>query len=536
MYKVLIVDDELLVRVGLKTTIDWEANGFKVVAEASNGEQGLEQYKKHKPDVIITDIKMPKKDGLWLVEEIRKEDRDAKILVLTCYDEFSFARKALKVGADDYILKSEIEDEELMATMQKMKKKMDIDHKHKGIKDKVLTSKNDIKRSIFTDMVKSQFQIDASLSERCADIEFPLHGTKFAFACIAINDTLDEMHMEPNLVKQRNHAIRNIILDLYAERAVEYIYIHPTKRYVFFLNSPMLNEIEIKRLFSTSISSVKQYFDCSLNIIYSDVFEDIKDALLLYNKFIEKSHALYYQKEESYFLSNANQIHFTEPKVFQLEKEYDKLFIEAIAGESLEGVTDLIRQLGVYFEENMVNPMIVKVFCSQLIGSIFGNYGLFIEDSNEIQNNEYYHQQIELSESLRGTMLLLTDFTDQVIKAIQRMRYTNSKLLINRALNYIDQHYDQKISLEDVAKKLHLSKHYLCNAFKKATGENMSLYINKLRIEKAKRLLVESDGKIKEVFEEVGYSNQQYFSKVFKKITGMTVVEYKESVINKSKN
>jgi two-component system response regulator YesN len=81
-----------------------------------------------------------------------------------------------------------------------------------------------------------------------------------------------------------------------------------------------------------------------------------------------------------------------------------------------------------------------------------------------------------------------------------------------------------------VAKELNLSKHYLCSIFKKETGENMSLYINKLRIEKAKQMLLESDVKIKEIFEKVGYSNQQYFSKIFKKITGMTVIDYKESI------
>ena len=108
MYKVLIVDDEVLLRVGLKTTINWEQAGFTVVAEATNGEQGYEQYKRHEPDVVITDIRMPKKDGLWLVEMIRKENPHIPILVLTCLDEFSYARKALKVGADDYILKSEV--------------------------------------------------------------------------------------------------------------------------------------------------------------------------------------------------------------------------------------------------------------------------------------------------------------------------------------------------------------------------------------------------------------------------------------------
>ena len=536
MYKVLIVDDELLVRVGLKTTIDWEANGFKVVAEASNGEQGYEQYKKHMPDVIITDIKMPKKDGLWLVEEVRKEDHHAKILVLTCYDEFSYARKALKVGADDYILKSEIEDEDLVATMQALKKKMDIDHKNKDIKDKVLTSKNDIKRSIFTDMIKSSFHIDANLTERCAGIEFPLVNTKFAFASIAINDTLDEMHLEPNQVKQRNHAIRNILLDLYAERSVDYIYSHQTKRYIFFLSSQTINETELKRIFGNAINSVRQYFDCSLNVVYTDVFDDIQKTLGIYKTFIDKAQILFYKYEASYFITNMNSISFSEPKVFNLEKEYNKLFIEAIGQESLDRTKELLHEVSCYFEQSNVNPMIVKIFSSKLIGDIFSSYGLFIENNHEINNNEYYHQQIEISENLRGIMYLLMDFTSKVIIVIQQMRYTNSKLLINRALHYIDQHYDEKISLEDVAQKLHLSKNYLCNAFKKATGENMSLYINKLRIEKAKRLLVESDGRVKEIFEEAGYSNQQYFSKVFKKITGMTVMEYKESRNPKNKN
>lgn len=536
MYKVLIVDDELLVRVGLKTTIDWEANGFKVVAEASNGEQGYEQYKKHLPDVIITDIKMPKKDGLWLVEEVRKENQNVKILVLTCYDEFSFARKALKVGADDYVLKSEIEDEELVAIIQSIKKKMDMANKAKDIKDKVLTSRNDIKRSIFIDMIKSGFHFDANLSERCTGIEFPLNNTKFAFASVAINDTLDEMQHDPSKVKQRNHVIRNILLDLFTERSFEYVYSHATKRYVFFLSSQQLNDAELKRMFETAINSVKQYFDCSLNVVYTDVFHDVQDALGVYKTLLDKAQILFYKYEKSYFIASTKHISFNEPKVVDLEKEYNRQFIEAIGQESLNRTKELIQEVGLHFEQNLVNPMIAKIFYTKLIGNIFSSYGLFLENNSEVNINEQYNQQIEASENLRGVLLLLTDFTSKVISAIQQMRYTNSKLLINRALNYIDHHYDEKISLEDVAQQLHLSKHYLCNAFKKSTGENMSLYINKLRIEKAKRLLVESDGRIKEIFEEVGYSNQQYFSKVFKKITGMTVMEYKERMAPKGKS
>ena len=533
MYKVLIVDDELLVRVGLRSTIDWTAIGFKVVAEASNGEEAFEQYKKYMPDVIITDIKMPKKDGLWLVEEIRKENRHAKILVLTCHDEFSYARKALQVGASDYLLKFEIEDEELMELMQSIKKSMDADNKTKSLNVNTVLKRNDIKKAIFADMIKFQFNIDANLSERCAGIDFSLLNTKFALASVAINDSLDDLQMDAIQYNQRNRAIRNIFLNLFSERSIEYIYSHLTKRYTFFLSSPSLNETEMRKMLETAINSVKQYFDCSLNIVYTDIFENILDTQKVYEYFDYKAQILFYKNDASYYLANINHVNLSEPKILQLVEEYDKQLMETIGQESVELTQLLINQANSYFEQHHVNPKLVKIFWSKLIGNIFSYYGLFIENNKEIATHEHYHHQVEVSENIKETKYLLMEFTTQVIHSSKHMKYTNSKLLINRALHYINNHYDEKLSLEDVAQKLHLSKHYLCNAFKKATGENMSLYINKLRIEKAKRLLLESDGRAKEIFEEVGYSNQQYFSKVFKKITGMTIMEYKEQKLIK---
>lgn len=533
MYKVLIVDDEVLVRVGLKTTIDWEANGFTVAAEASNGEQGYEQYRKHKPDVIITDIKMPKRDGLWLVEEIRKENQHAKILVLTCYDEFSFARKALKLGADDYILKSEVEDEELVAVMQALKKKLDTYNRAKHIHDKDMMNRNDIKRAIFTDLVKSDFHIGPGLAERCSSIEFPLTGSNYAFACISIGEYMKDSASESGSREQTGNAVFNILLDLFAERSVEYIYTHQTKKYMFFLSSTALKGKEFERMFASVINTVKQYFDCPLNIVYTDAFTEMKQAAGIYNSFAEKAQILFYKKEAEFYIENVKNISFGEPNVFSLKKEYEKSLIEAIGQEDTSRTRELIHEAGGYFEQNLVNPKIVKIFYSNLVGDIFSGFGLFLENNKEFSNHEYYHYQIEESEHLQNIIALLDDFAGKVISELRHLRHTNSKILINRALNYIQYHYDEKISLEDVAQKLHLSKHYLCSAFKKATGENMSLYINKLRIEKAKRMLLESDGRVKEIFEEVGYSNQQYFSKVFKKITGMTVMEYKESMLPK---
>lgn len=533
MYKVLIVDDEVLVRVGLKTTINWEAIGFTVIAEASNGEQGYEQYKKFSPDVVITDIKMPKKDGLWLIEEIRKDNHNTKILVLTCYDDFDYARKALKFDVDDYILKSEVEDEELIAVMESVKVKIDVDNTTRLIQDKDLINRNDIRRSIFNDAVKSNFILDVKMHNAFNAIEFPTENTKLAFVGISIND-YKKVHSEQSSLKQINQAILNIIFDLLTERSIDYIYTYQSKKNMVCLSSQLLSENDIKRIFISAGDSVKQYFDMSLSVVFTEVFNGLNEATLIYNSFIEKEQIMFYKCQKAFFIASTDDISFSEANVIGLKKQHNKLFIEAIGQENLEKANKLIYEVESLFEQNNFKPNTVKIFYSSLIGDIFNSYGSSFESSSEVSKYEYYYYHIENADYLQDIVQMLLEFTDKVIKEIHNIRYNNPKAIINQAINFIVLHYEEKISLEDVAQNLNLSKHYLCSAFKKETGENMSLYINKLRIEKAKRLLLESDGRIKEIFEEVGYSNQQYFSKVFKKITGGTVMEYKENKMHKN--
>jgi two-component system response regulator YesN len=299
-----------------------------------------------------------------------------------------------------------------------------------------------------------------------------------------------------------------------------------------FLSSQALSEAELGRLLHSADNSVKQYFDCSLGVIYTDVFDEMREAKAIYGDFSEKELILFY-KYGTRFLANANGIRFSEPNVFHMRKEHNKKYIEAVSAENADEAQKLMQELAGYFEQNDVNPKLVKIFYSNLMSDIFSNFGLFLENGEVFNTYEYYYSKVENAEYLQSILRLMGDFLGKLINEIRQTRYSNSTVLVNRAINFIQYHYDEKISLDDVAQKLHLSKHYLCSVFKKATGENMSLYINKLRIEKAKSLLLEQNGMAKEIFDEIGYSNQQYFSKVFKRITGMTVMEYKESMMPK---
>ena len=530
MYKVLIVEDEVLVRVGLKTTIDWEALGFTIISEASNGEQGLEFYQKHRPDVVITDIKMPKQDGLWLIEQIRKDNSETKILVLTCYDDFSYARKALKVGADDYILKSEVEDEELIKLMNSVKAKLDTQNKAKAGTDRNPIDSESLKHSLMTDLMKCSFEVDDRLIESLQKLNFPITDSAFAFIGISTLPHSQDRQMD---MQQVNDAVMNILYEQANQYEISYLAGQQNNISLLFLASARLNPVEIKRILSFVVNGAKQYFDILVHTVYTKVFHQINMAGTMYRDFLQKTQILFYQSNDASVIRVMEMISFTEPNVFELKKKYNINFIEAIGYENYELTTELLTEMDKHFEQSLVTPNIVKIFYSNLMGDLFNNYGFFLAGSEVFDTHETYHYKIINVERLTDIHQLFLTFSKALINEIKNMRHSNSKFLINMTLKFIENHYMEDISLEDVAKEMNISKHYLCSIFKKETGENMSLYINKLRIEKAKQLLLEPDSRIKEIFEKVGYSNQQYFSKIFKKITGMTIIEYKDTMIKK---
>lgn len=526
MYKVLIIDDEVLVRVGLKTTIDWQKIGFIVVADASDGEQGYAQYKKHQPDVIITDIKMPKENGLSMIEKIRKENKKVIILVLTVYDDFSYARKALKLGADDYILKSEVEDEKLIELMTGIKEK--IDKKNIAKTKKTEITRDSLKRSLFNDMLKNNFNINSKIKKQCKELDFAVSNTVFGLVSIIMNDVLVQEKREKENLQKVNNAIANIIFDQLSSKNINFIYNNESNDYTLLLSSPRLNKNKLNNILNSISNASQQYFGVFVKIFHTNLFENIEAISSRYKFLIEKTNILFYKSFQKTFIKESSEIKFNRLNIFDLKKQYNQKFINFIGEKNLERIEILNKKVKTFFKDNNIEPMIVKIFYSNLIADIFDNYEVVFKDNKKIKHFEYYHYRVMQFKDLDSVIELFYDLITEVIVEIDNCRYDNSKFIVSRALNYIQSNYDKQISLENIADGLHMSKNYLCNIFKEETGENTSLYINKVKIEKAKKMLLKKDYRIKELYEKVGFSNQYYFSKVFKKITGMTVTEYKK--------
>lgn len=536
MYKVMIVDDEVLVRVGLKSTIDWESIGFTVIAEASNGEQAYEAYKLHKPDLILTDIKMPKQDGLWLTKKIRQENQQVKILMLTCYNDFSYAREALKSGADDYILKSEAEDEELLRVMSAFKESLDSElseqEKNSLLKRQIETNIPTLKGKLLDDFLKSDMVMDDPFISRCSDLGFIWEDTRFALVKLFRDDAERKTQFSDQEWQHMNNAIINISSNTIADGGISYLFRESKNELLYLLSKKNMDRREIHKIIEAIRSTVHQYFDIPMSAVISRYFEDAREISANYKDLCMQGEQLFYMNDSC--ILHAAEKSLQKINIFSIKKSYAQLLINSMDQEDEEKAMAVIAQTEAFFRQNTAEAIEVKLFYSNMISTIFERYNHCFVDGEETRDYTSYHNKIMAITRIQSIVLLFKDVIFLVIKNIKNYRLDNSNYIIRKAIDYIENNYDKEISLQSLSAHLNLSKHYVCYLFKKETGDNITLYVNKLRIEKAKQLIVESNSKVKEIYDQLGYSDQQYFSKIFKKFTGMTVMQYRDSVLKRN--
>ncbi len=519
MYKVLIVDDEVLVRVGLKNTIDWESIGFTVIGEASNGEHGYSQFHTLEPDVVITDIKMPKKDGLWLTEKIHQEKKSVKIVVLTCYDEFQYARNALKSGASDYMLKSEIVDDELIELMKRLKKSLDDERQHEKPQANQAVNQKVIKRALLNDLIKVGFTLDERLLRRVKEQRLMDEGTKYAF--IYFENAIKER----NNAKQISETTVNLFIDQLNERELKYLFNGYMDEHLFLIASETLSLNQLKRISDTVSNGLKQYFGLSINLIYTDPIGSFDGLESLHKELITAGDVFFFIEDSKTFISNLGHIKWQHVETRELRKPLSNQLIESVGKEDFDGAVAIFDELIGTFKDNHYEPKALKMLMNQTVAEL---YSVFQYVFDNAFNYTSFHDDILMCKHQNQLRQLFVDFLSQLVNELKYIRRNQSNYLIKRAINFIEHNYDQNISLEDVAKVISLSKQYVCHIFKRETGKNLSHYINEVRIEKAKQLLLNPSYTNKDIYAMVGFSNQQYFSRVFKKVTGMTTSEYKE--------
>lgn len=528
--KVFLVEDEVVIRNGIKNCIDWEKEGFEFVGEASDGELAYPQILKTKPDVLITDIKMPFMDGIELSKLVKEKFPDIRIVIVSGYDEFEYAREAILLGATDYLLKP-VSAEKLVETLAKIKETEEKKNQEKDLMEKYMYEMRENvqfeKQKFFNRLVSEQMSMSEVL-DIADNLKIDISAQVYNFLLLKIiddEDNLEEINdvykvIEEYFIRRRDVILFNrgvegwgIIIMGDSDERIKQIIGESNK----YIENEMKKYNNVKYFGAVGMSvyrigELKKSFH-SANIIFANRF------IGPYNKILFNIET---QKKEDTSLIEAKDINTIE--------ENKDLLIKFLKNGTAEEVENFVN---VYFDEfpsDNLKSLIMRQYIAidSYVNAISFVKGLNIDTSNLEIELEDMRKLFEQETSLEK----LKEYLSKLINKIIDLRYSvsgnkNSEI-VNIAKEYINNNYmEDDISLNTIASYVNMSPSYFSALFRKETDQTVVEYLTHVRMEKAKELLMCSSKKASDIGYEVGYKDAHYFSYIFKKIQKCTPREYR---------
>lgn len=519
MYKVLIVDDESLIRDGLKCILDWDEAGFCICGEASNGEEALRMILTLQPDLVLIDIRMPRMQGLEVVKAARQQDFKGHFIITSGYSDFKYAQEAMRYGVEFYLTKP-IEEDELSASVHKIKCSLDnevrssdnlelLKKKAKNVILHELLTGTEGVPDIFDETDIADLELDADVYQAVIYENFSKEpgSSSYSFA---------ELLKVSNRAEHTFHHIeddrKDIILlkGTYALNRFQDFLAHYDKVTPPQKGSPM------DTLFLAYGRPVH-----SLN----DIHYSYEDACVLISRrffCIPGQHTLGYTT-----LLDVKQ------PTMPLNPEKLTEFTDYLAGYlqtfNRKNVAETLSHLEQYLYDSQGSIPDIKLFVTDLYLRIKEKISLLYNTLNiPFLPNSTVIDFIGKQNYLYEIIAFLSEQFEMVMSAAGSP--TRSSVL-DDILYYIDHNYQNNIKLETIAPLFGYNSAYLGKIFNKTVGESFNSYVDHIRIEHSKALLLQNNYKVYEIAERVGYRNVDYFHKKFRKYVGESPAEFRKKNI-----
>lgn len=531
MYKMIIVDDDESVRKGLKISIDWSEINIRVVGLAKNGEEALKMVKEEKPEFVITDIYMPKMDGLELTIKIKEVVPYAKVIILSGYEDFDYARTAIRNNAYDYILKP-IKAEKMIKIVKKAKKVIDQEmlklQDERDLKKQLKESLPVLKERYLDYLLSRRLSLEY-IKENYKYIELDIEDKKTVVLVIELDD-IEEMEAKKDEERQIIMlSIKRALNSILNQGFQGEIITHYPNRFVIIMNYENNNNIikEITSLCNKMKNFLEDYFDHSITIGIGGLYDDSEQIVNSYQEAIE---ALEYK----IFFGKGNIIYIGDVAINKKQNKYNYPFeqenkiITALKIGDVENIEKYIGEFTTYYlDNNNTFPEEFKRACIQLIYYIFRNL-IYWNYSIDIAINSI-EEKIKRAKSHQKVEKYMKRYINNIASKIIQKKESEYNHVVKKVCEYIEEKYSQNINLEDIANSVYLTSNYLSNLFKEETGKTIMNYLTEIRLKKAKKLLLNTEYKVFEVAEKVGYKDARYFSQVFKKNVGITPTTFRNN-------
>ena len=514
MYKVLVVDDEPIILSGIKYMIDWAEVDAEIVATARNGRDAYSFIKENHPDIVLTDIKMPIMNGLELLEKCSKEYPDIVFIILTSLEEFALAKEAIKYNASDYLLKTELDSDFLKKAIEKAK----VEHSRRsGIINFEL--KQDTKSASIDNILQNLFLIKNIPAE--GEKLLQEHGLLDNYALLAIFLDYPVSSLETSwkvsdykrLYDWEGEVIKKIIPSALKEA---YSVIPPAGKrflYIYYVANiiPGTWPQVVSRIREKIAKASELVTGLNTEVEATHLYSGRNELSEMCEE-VDKLTTRFYLEKKSFNTESLN-IDVIFPKIERDIKKLDipslDLAFKEIRG-AVEGKDHSINQI--YFALQALQSSITSSLAS--IGAL---------DEEKIKE---LFSLIPFLTHRKSVLLFLEDVSSEIEDIVSHQRGDKKSAITDRARSYILSHIQEHISLSSVADAANVSPGYMSQFFKKNMGISLVDYINQMKVQKAKELIKQGSDKINEIATILGYDNIYYFSKVFKKITGITPSEY----------
>ena len=532
LYRILVVDDEEEIRYGIIKKIDWEKYGFKIVGDAENGKDALEKLEKLKPDIVMTDIKMPFMNGLELGEKIKDIMPWVKVIIFSGSDELEYAHKAIKINAYEYVLKP-INSIEIIDILNNLKVKMDQEYNEKK-NIQILSKHYEDSLPILKDMFLVG-TIEGRIKKEIWDEEAPRIGVDFkkkyyVVGVIYKDNSFNEKELsEINEEDLLDISIKKIIDDLMKEHCYY-------ESFIYSGTIIVIGNLEEKEDIVEFIKGLNEVCKTAEYIISKKVSAGIGQVVDEYSKirfsYKMARNAMHYRMVLG--TGKAIYINDVEPDTsvqLQFDENDERELLNIIKMKSKEDIIEIIDKFFDKSSELLLPFNLYRIYLIQITTTLLKlvqAYGINIYDVFEIGFNCYSH--IDNFASMDQAKKWFIEKSIKINVLIKRERLDSSKLLIEKAKAYININYsNSEISVESLCKHLHVSPTYFSTIFKRETGENFVSYLTTVRLDKAIKLLNTTDLKTYVIAENVGYTEANYFSYVFKRRFGVSPSKYRSN-------
>lgn len=536
MIRVIIADDENRICMLIMKLIDWDKIDMHVVGTASNGLEAIELIEKEKPDIVITDIRMPGYDGLEMIEMAKAINKDLEFIIISGYGQFEYAKKAIGFGVKDYLLKP-INQEELLNALLRVKgdivrKKgyMDLENEYKY---SLINDRHIIRKSFLDNLIVSDGNNFAQYTLEDINEKFYFHFEPyyFRFVALRLDQTVEDITLDiRNIMESALENICSTLQDTICD--IEGI-TKKSQSYILMNYNEEDNQIIMDKLLKVLASfdgKVSKTNKIKLTIGYGKEVTNIRDLKTSYD-----SAKLSIENRIIKGIGGVIQYNEIKPdKLSQSEKfiDFSKKFVKMAERLDKEGIKKSLMQFKKEICQIPVSGRDLKV----LVLDIANIFDLTLK-SNTIKINNVSKEYEKLEDTVENCYTIdclfeaLIEYINFSFALLEEDSANKSLVQINQAKEYIEANYMNNITLEELGAYIGFNPSYFSSLFKKETGSSFIEYLSKIRIEKAKDLLRESDLRIQDICLMVGYSDVKYFSKLFIKHTGLKPKDYRKIFI-----